>query len=230
MSLSETMKEHMDAVRNVTDTKQQLSISEATANLNEITSNSLHWSTIDLTDGFDPNTWYPVVSSKGLSVQLTNIVVKKSILDSDAHATTPWSVRGDKKIACMLNVLATSSGWGELPLYTYILANDARFTDGKAPVGFDVLMDSSLFLLWLRGGTNYHVGISLPGNTWQVKKEAFTTPNKIEIAPLTSAPTIDLNIARKGGDTVRFVNFLKLGGVIRKHLADLLPSRMEVAA
>ena len=59
VSLSETMKAHMEAVRGVTGDTDKLSISEATQSLDNLSNGIMHWSTIDLSSSeFDSQVDY----------------------------------------------------------------------------------------------------------------------------------------------------------------------------
>lgn len=210
MSVSEKMTGLMNAVRGVTGVTSKLDVSDATNSLSSLTSNSIHWSTIDLTDGYDANTWYPVISSKGSVNQLDRIIVNKSLYGSGASKPATWGTRGDKHVPCVLDLLASANGYGTLPTFVYLFANQVRFAD-KAPVAFDVINTDSKYLLWLRGGTDYHVGISLPDNVWKVYADGYTTNNKLNIVPENELPT-SLSVVKKSQDTLIFVDFQKLGG------------------
>ena len=177
----------MNAVRGVTGDISKLSVSNATSSLNSLTSNSIHWSNIDLTDGYDPNKWYPVISSKGSANQLDKIVVKKSLYGSFGSKPAPWGTRDDKVVPCIFDLLVSGNGWGALPTMAYLFANQWRFAD-KSPIAFDVLPTDTKYLLWLRGGTGYEVGISLPNTTWEVYADGYTTINKQIITPSTELP------------------------------------------
>lgn len=211
MSVSEKLTGLMDSVRGVTGDAQKLSISDATNNLGQVTSNFMHWSVIDLSgDDYDPDKWYLVNSSQGSIDQLQRIIVQKEIYGKDATKTAPWSTRGDKKFTYWLEVLATTNGYGSLPTYVYLLANEGRFTD-KTPIAFDVLTTDSKYALWLRGGTDYRVGISMARNTWSVNKGTFTEASGIKVDPKTEAPVTDMSLAKQNKDTLNFVDFKKLG-------------------
>lgn len=208
MSLNDTMKDHMDAVRKVTGDSDKLSIDDATSSLNALTANSIHWSTIDLMDGYDPNKWYPVISSSGSANQLDKVIVKKSLYNGPGSKPAPWGTRYDKCVPCMLDLLVSGNGYGALPTMAYLFANQTRFTD-KSPIAFDVLTADIKYLLWLRGGTDYEVGISLPSTTWEICKDSYTTVNKLSVVPTTELPT-NLNLAKESMDTIIFVDLQKL--------------------
>lgn len=210
MSLEETMTGLMNAARSVTGDTSKLSVSDATSSLNALTANSIHWSTIDLTDEYDPNKWYPVISSKGSTNQLDKIIVKKDLYGGLGNKPAPWGTRNDKHVPCMLNLSVSGNGYGALPTMAYLFANQARFTDIN-PIAFDVLTTDTKYLLWLRGGTDYVVGISLPGNAWKIYKDGYTTANKMSVVPTTELPT-NLSFAKKAGDIVKFIDLQKLGG------------------
>lgn len=174
------------------------------------TSNSIHWSNIDLTDGYDPNKWYPVISSKGSYNQLDKVVVKKSLYGGFGSKPAPWGTRGDKYVPCIFDLLVSGNGYGSLPTMAYLFANQWRFAD-KSPIAFDVLTTDTKYLLWLRGGTDYEVGISLPNTTWKVYADGYTTYIKKSITPSTELPA-NLDIAKSSMDILLFVDLQKLGG------------------
>lgn len=174
------------------------------------TSNSIHWSNIDLTDGYDPNKWYPVISSKGSDNQLDKVVVKKSLYNGFGSKPAPWGTRSDKYVPCIFDLLVSGNGYGSLPTMAYLFANQWRFAD-KNPIAFDVLTTDTKYLLWLRGGTDYGVGISLPNTTWKVYADGYTTRSNKSITPSTELP-VNLNLAKSSRDTLTFVDLQKLGG------------------
>lgn len=210
MSFNDEMTGLMNAVRGVTGDTNKLGVSDATSSLNSLTSNLIHWSNIDLIDGYDPNKWYPVISSKGSTNQLDKIVVKKSLYGGFGSKPAPWGTRSDKCVPCIFDLLVSGNGWGALPTMAYLFANQWRFAD-KSPIAFDVLPTDIKYLLWLRGGTGYEVGISLPNTTWKVYADGYTTFSKQIITPSTELPT-NLNIAKNSMDTLIFVDLQKLGG------------------
>lgn len=208
MSLNDTMKAHMDAVRSVTGDSDKLSIDDATVELQGLTSESIRWSTISLNGTeYDSNTWYPVTSSAYSIYMLDKVIVQKQLYDGD---NVTWATHSNS-LACLFEVISNANGWGTLPTLCYIFANMFRFTD-KNPVAYDSIPDNGGHLLWLRGGAFYHVGISLPNNSWTIHTEEFTTQGGIKVAPTTTAPVTDMSIAKKLEDTVKLIDLTQLGG------------------
>lgn len=220
MSLNDVMKNHMDAVRNVTGLAQQLSVADATNALQSITTDAMHWSSIDLTaDKYDADKWYPFTSSGFEISNLTKIAVKGELYKNYAkwgtHTTT--NQPGLHGFAVFKQIEMNHNGWGAANINAYLEANNHLFDDGKSPAYFDQVVDQSCYLVWLRGGATYTLGISMPNISWVVHTNDWKTAYKT-YSPVNDEPSDLANASsalKRQGQKLNFVDFTTLSSTIQ---------------
>lgn len=240
------MKEHMNAVRSVTGLNQKLTILDATKALNVTTADSTRWTQIDLTgDNFDANKWYPVTSSIADISSLTKIIVKGELYKNYAkwgtHTNTNDS--GLHGFALFKQIKMNHNGWGTANINAYLESNNHSFDGGTVPAYFDQVVDKNCYLIWLRGGATYSLGISMPNVSWTIHTEDWKSAYKT-YSPTSDEPSdlASLTFALKQtGQKLNFVDFTtldsdikilknKLGGVIKRLLSALTPMKVGCAA
>ena len=225
MSLNDTMKEHMDAVRKVTGFAQQLSLNESTGALlagdNE---GVMYKQTLDLTNSkYDSDTWYPVQAKDGYRVAgFDRIRVQRSL---DDRGGAPWGTHptsGGHGFCVYNEAMMNHSGWAAFPTHVYHLVNEHGFDDGKSPVHIDELIENAGYLLWLRGGAFYDVYVNNTALKFEVHDDKVETatqscsPTKIE--PEDFALANAQNMLRYLDLSTLGERLNKLGGVIKSLL------------
>lgn len=220
MSLSETMTGMMNAVRSVTGLNQTLTILDATKALNVTTADSTRWTRIDLTGGnFDANKWYPVTSSTAEIWYLTKIIVKGEIYKDYAKWGTHPNTNdnGLHGFSFFKQIKMNHNGWGATNINAYLEANNHSFDGGTVPAYFDQVVDKTCYLIWLRGGATYSLGISMPNVNWTIHTEDWKSAYK------TYSPTSDepsdlmslISTLKHTGQKLNFVDFTTLGSDIQ---------------
>ena len=231
MSISETLKSHMNAVRGITGIDGLMNMSMATNALNATSTGGLmFYEDIDLSAStYDQNLWYPVYSSKYSRQHLDRLTANIPISNP---ATMNWGNWGTTpgNASCNVEILMNHFGWGyNKHALAYDLMDQFNFVvDNKKPICFDQNPNNGGYIFWLRGGSTYNLGISQSSNEWTIVKNE-TSVNEMTLKP-ESYPG---NLKLSSGEVklLSFENLIsKLGGVIRSFLADVLPSRLEVAA
>lgn len=237
MSLSETLKSHMNAVRGITGIDGLMNMSMATNALNATSTGGLmFYEDIDLSAStYDQNLWYPVYSSKFSKQKLDKL---SAYIPEINPAVMKWGMWENSKKAnseaanamCNVEVLMNHYGYGyNKYALAYSLADQYNSVrDDKKPICFDQNPNNGGYIFWLRGGSTYNLEISQSGNKWTVVKDEVNV-NNVVLKPQEYPGNLKIS-----GDVTHFLSFenliSKLGGVIRSFLADVLPSRLEVAA
>lgn len=184
------------------------------------TADSTRWARLDLTgEQYDPNKWYPVTSSTAEITSLTKIIVKGELYTDYAkwgtHTTT--NDNGLHGFAFFKQIKMNHNGWGASNINAYLEANNHTFDDGKCPAYFDQVVDKSCYLVWLRGGATYALGISIPQKSWTVHTEGWKTAYKT-YSPVSDEPSDLMSLIsalKQTGQKLNFVDFTTLGSDIQ---------------
>jgi hypothetical protein len=145
------------------------------------------YDTIDLSDTskYSADKWYPVVGS-GLqqSAPFTKIQVSVQL---NSGTKPSWSTHGSG-FSCGLVLYIKSSGWGTTGAQSYCTDYSYSFCN-ENPLGYTQLTNSSLPVLYMRGGGKYFVYSDYP-MTWTVQTAAYTS-NSQSVSPVTSCPGLN---------------------------------------
>lgn len=192
----------------------------ATNALNGITTNAMHWTRLDLTgEQYDPNKWYPVTSSNSEISNLTKITVKGDLYKDYAkwgtHSMTNDS--GLHGFSVFKQIQMNHNGWGAANVNAYLEADNHSFDGNKSPAYFDQVIDKNCYLVWLRGGATYTLGISMPKCNWSIHTDEWKTtyetylPTNNEPSDLASL----ISALKKTGQQLNFVDFTTLSTTIQ---------------
>ncbi len=137
---------------------------------------------------FDQNKWYPVTGTALPRNGLHSIRVY-NYLDGGA---VNWSTHSGKSYSCDMELLVLASGYGTTHAQSLCLNYECCWTlNNVNPAGYSQMGNSSIPVLWLRGGGRYHVTTDWDC-TWTPRAASFSSTNQ-SVAPSTSNPGISIN-------------------------------------
>ncbi|RKI44296.1 hypothetical protein D7V86_03395 [bacterium D16-51] len=155
--------------------------------------------TIDLSSGYDNNTWYPCILEHLPTDRQSRIEV--GVWGGNASVPS-WSnhVEG---FQCHLDILTIGGGWGATTAKVMYLDDQFRFvSDNKPPVKYKQLHNSSYPVLYLRGGGKYFVWTSYRFyNNIQIVTDKFEV-NGETVMPLPTPPSNEANYGNIWTDLV----------------------------
>lgn len=228
MTLSETMKNHMDAVRGVTGSTAKMSLSEATTDLlNIATGGLMFYSMVDLSSSnYDQNLWYPVRSTLFSRNALDRVSAAIPQYNSAVMKWGSWknsSMSNDTAANAMATVdmLTNHQGYGyNHYALAYVLLNQYNeVRDNQNPICYDQISTNGGYVFWLRGGSTYRLGITQPNNNWIIINSA-TNVNGVDVKPQSYPGNWKL-----AGNAVKAFSlesiFSKLGGVLNRTLSAI---------
>lgn len=149
----------------------------------------------------DANTWYPVVSTKGIPWNGMHRIKCNVQLNSGTKPS--WSTHGSG-FTVNLDMLVMNSGWGTTGAQSIVLDNSYSWTSsGATPVGYSQMNNSGLAVFWVRGGGSYKFYADWDAQ-WQLQTGTYTS-NSQSVAPKTSYPGVSYSRATldQGGFTIR---------------------------
>lgn len=141
--------------------------------------------TINLENGYNQNTWYPVVATVGMPYLRTiRIRVETSL---GASGVPAWALHGVGFVVDF-ELETIAGGWGTTGANTRLIRNNfnwlRNFNDDQLPVGYRQMGNASLPVIYLRGGGSYTV-ITDYNTDWDVKTSVFTASSEIvDVSPI----------------------------------------------
>lgn len=144
--------------------------------------------------GLDENLYYPVVMELATSPSSKLRVLRT--LGSFPERPS-WSTHG-AGFDCKLEWVATGDGWGTTSRDLTIIANDYRFAQAVPFLGLGQITESSLELIYLRGGAQYYLDTSSSASDPRIVTTAEThhgrtlAPMPYSDSYIVSAPDLKL--------------------------------------
>lgn len=137
---------------------------------------------INLSTGYNTDTWYPVVATIGLDIlKLSKVRVQTTLGTS---GVPPWATHPSGFVSDF-EFETIGGGWGVTQYQTSILRNNFNWLNdtsvGRLPVGMGQMTNPSLVVIYLRGGGIYEI-LSNYSTEWGVKTSLYTEASQ-SVAP-----------------------------------------------
>ena len=107
--------------------------------------------TLDLSS-LDEGLYYPCIANFGT----TGLARLQVDVHLNSGTKPSWSFHPSGGFSCHFDILTNPSGWGASEVTRIILKNDASWVTLN-PVGWSQMNNSSVAVLWLRGGGRYYI-------------------------------------------------------------------------
>ena len=139
---------------------------------------------------YDVDTWYPVVGS---SLSDNGVQEIKVSVQLNSGTKPSWSTHGGG-FAVDFQVQDQRSGWGTTPAVclkyvdTFSWTQATSKTANLSPVSYTQMTNSSLPVLYLRGGGKYFVSTTY-NCSWSIKTATYTSNNQSVSPSISARPT-----------------------------------------
>ncbi|MDD6655235.1 MAG: collagen-like protein, partial [Treponema sp.] len=139
---------------------------------------------------YDVETWYPVVGSYISNNGVQEIKVSVQL---NSGTQPPWSTH-QRGFAVDFHVQDQASGWGTTPavclkyIDTFSWTKATTKTANLSPVSYTQMTNSSLPVLYLRGGGKYFVSTTWDCS-WSIKTSTYTVNNQSVAPSISARPT-----------------------------------------
>lgn len=136
---------------------------------------------------YNQNTWYPVIGTALPYNERTTIEISVA-LNSGTKPT--WSTHNNG-FSVNLDIQTQASGWGTNNINTLIYNDQYSWcvSGAASPVSYKQLTNSSLPVIYLRGGGKYYVRSTYVA-TWTIQTETYTSDGQ-SVSPVSTRPTPD---------------------------------------
>lgn len=136
---------------------------------------------------YNQNTWYPVIGTALPYNERTTIEISVA-LNSGTKPT--WSTHNNG-FSVNLDIQTQASGWGTNKTNTLIYNDQYSWcvSGAASPVSYKQLTNSSLPVIYLRGGGKYYVRSTYVA-TWTIRTETYTSDGQ-SVSPVSTRPTPD---------------------------------------
>lgn len=135
---------------------------------------------------YDQNTWYTVVGEK---LPQTGFAGIKVVVNLNSGTKPSWSTHS-AGFSVDFHIDTQASGWGTTPAETIIYSDNYRFCP-VSPVSYKQILETSVPILYLRGGGKYRV-YSTYETPWTIKKDGYKWQSgqySASAMPSSSRPT-----------------------------------------
>lgn len=135
---------------------------------------------------YDQNTWYTVV---GEQLPQTGFAGIKVVVNLNSGTKPSWSTHS-AGFSVDFHIDTQASGWGTTPAETIIYSDNYRFCP-VSPVSYKQILETSVPILYLRGGGKYRV-YSTYETPWTIKKDGYKWQSgqySASAMPSSSRPT-----------------------------------------
>jgi len=139
---------------------------------------------------YDVDTWYPVVGS---SLSANGVQEIKVSVQLNSGTKPSWSTNNGG-FAVDFHVQDQRSGWGTTPavclkyIDTFSWTQATSKTTNQSPVSYTQMKNSSLPVLYLRGGGKYFVSTTY-NCSWSIKTTTYTSSNQSVSPSISARPT-----------------------------------------
>lgn len=155
----------------------------------ESTANRRFTQIINLTAGYDPNIWYPVVGSDIPQAGMRYLNAYTLLY----QCKPSWSTHAGG-YSCNITMLVNGSGWGANKENMNLCLNQVcawTQNNGENPVSFSNLLQSQTPVLYCRGG-GYYTVVTDWESTWTPITTSYTK-NDQTVVPVGSSPRVNID-------------------------------------